>query len=306
MRLKRITAILLSVFCVLATTGCSNFGSTDVPKKSSSDNSVASKASISSRPRHDYGTDSSEAESSTASKIPPAEGSNGTTSTKEEPKTVRVTIPEGFTFDQIASRLEENGVCSREDFYEVCESYQPKSLSVPTDSNRAYRMEGYLFPATYDFTVGEDAEDVLIQMLNAFRDYSGGITDEQLIIASILECEARSSEHMAMVAGVLYNRLNAGMKLQMDSTREYINDHVTGSDLLSDTSKYAALYNTYKCSGLPAGPICNPGTKAMEAAKNPASTDALYFFFGNDNQNHYSATLEEHEAAMAEYGVQFG
>ncbi|WP_052446823.1 endolytic transglycosylase MltG [Candidatus Soleaferrea massiliensis] len=300
--LKKAFIAALTALLILTTTGCGNFGSTEIPKKSASDNSASSSRSTSSRPKHNYGVSEEEDES----KTPPAEGSGASSGTASVAKTVRVTIPEGFTFDQIAARLEENGVCSKADFYAASESYQPKSLNVPTDSSRAYRMEGYLFPATYDFTEGEDAEDVLIDMLNAYRDNSGGISDEELIVASILECEARSAEHMSMVAGVLYNRLNAGMMLQMDSTREYINDHVTGSSLLGDTSKYAALYNTYKCSALPAGPICNPGTKAMQAAMNPADTDALYFFFGNDNQNHYSATLEEHEAAMEKYGVQFG
>ena len=95
------------------------------------------------------------------------------------------------------------------------------------------------------------------------------------------------------------------MKLEADPTRDYINNYVTNNSLLSNTGKYAALYNTYKCSALPAGPICNPGARAIAAAQNPADSDYLYFFFGNDNQNHYSSTLEEHEKAMQKYGVQY-
>jgi len=126
-----------------------------------------------------------------------------------------------------------------------------------------------------------------------------------VIIASIVQMETRSPNHMAMVAGIIYNRLNNGLPLQMDSTREYINNYVTDNPLLGDTSKYAALFNTYKCQALPAGPICSPGADAINAVRNPAQTDALYFFFGKDNENHYSVTYEEHQAAIAQFGVQY-
>lgn len=225
----------------------------------------------------------------------------------EEDTTVRVTIPEGFTVLQICQRLEESGVCSGQEFFEVSQSYEPSSFTVPEDENRPYKMEGYLFPATYEFEKNSDPTDVLIEMLNAYRYRAGDLTDKQLIIASIIERESRSAENAALVSSVIYNRLDAGMMLQMDSTREYINDAVTDSPYLTgDTSRFAELYNTYKCPALPAGPICCPGERAMEAARNPAESEYYYFFFGNDNENHYSTTYEEHVAAIEEYGVQYG
>lgn len=225
----------------------------------------------------------------------------------EEDTTVRVTIPEGFTVLQICQRLEESGVCSGQEFFEVSQSYEPSSFTVPEDENRPYKMEGYLFPATYEFEKNSDPTDVLIEMLNAYRYRAGDLTDEQLIIASIIERESRSAENAALVSSVIYNRLDAGMMLQMDSTRQYINDAVTDSPYLTgDTSRFAELYNTYKCPALPAGPICCPGERAMEAARNPAESEYYYFFFGNDNENHYSTTYEEHVAAIEEYGVQYG
>lgn len=225
----------------------------------------------------------------------------------EEDTTVRVTIPEGFTVLQICQRLEESGVCSGQEFFEVSQSYEPSSFTVPEDENCPYKMEGYLFPATYEFEKNSDPTDVLIEMLNAYRYRAGDLTDEQLIIASIIERESRSAENAALVSSVIYNRLDAGMMLQMDSTREYINDAVTDSPYLTgDTSRFAELYNTYKCPALPAGPICCPGERAMEAARNPAESEYYYFFFGNDNENHYSTTYEEHMAAIEEYGVQYG
>ena len=222
-------------------------------------------------------------------------------------KTVTVTIPEGFTWDLIAKRLEANEICSAEDFYQACQNYSPKSFNIPIDENRPFKMEGYLYPATYTFKKNSNAEDVLIEMLNAYRNNTGGnVTDTELIVASIVQMETRSPDHMSIISGIIYNRLEQGMPLQMDSTREYINDYVTGNPLLGDTSKYAELYNTYKCAALPAGPICSPGADAISAAKNPTQTEYLYFFFGNDNENHYSTTYEEHQAAMAQFGVQYG
>lgn len=231
---------------------------------------------------------------------------NNTTEQTTQRQIVSVTIPEGFSFMQIADRLESEGVCSAEDFYETAQSYSVKSFSVPTSSDRCFRYEGYLFPDTYDFYKNDDPKSVLIKMLNNYAAKSGMPSDKELILASIIEKEARSDSHMKMVSSVFYNRLDNGMKLESDPTREYVNDFITGNPLLgSNTSKYAALYNTYKCQ-LPAGPICNPGKKAIEAAKNPANSEYLYFFFGNDNDNHYSKILEEHEEQMEKYGVQFG
>ena len=152
----------------------------------------------------------------------------------------------------------------------------------------------------------DDPENVLIRLLNNYNAKAGGISDQQLIVASIVEKESRSAENAAMVASVIYNRLNAGMKLEMDATREYVNQSITGSSYLGSTGSYAALYNTYKCSALPVGPICCPGSRAIQAAVSPASSEYYYFFFGNDNQNHYSKTYEEHVAAMEKYGVQYG
>ena len=221
-------------------------------------------------------------------------------------ETVSVTVPEGYTFMQIANLLEQKGVCSAKDFYDAAQSYKVKSFTIPESSNRVFKLEGYLYPDTYEFYKQDKPTNVIIKMLNNYAAKSGMPSDDTLILASIIEREVRSQSHMAMVSSVFHNRLDAGMILQSDATREYINDYVTGNSLLSDTSKYAELYNTYKCSGLPAGPICNPSKRAIDAAKNPASSDYYYFFFGNDNDNHYSKTLEEHNAQMEKYGVQFG
>ena len=223
---------------------------------------------------------------------------------------VTVTVPEGYSFMQIARLLEQKGVCTAEAFTRVCQSYTPRSFTILLSDDRAFRMEGYLFPDTYRFYVDDDPESVLIRMLNNFRDRVGEVSDDTLILASILEREARSDKHLRLVSSVFHNRLNHPADypyLDADPTRDYVNRDITGNPLLSSTVRFAALYNTCgKRTGLPAGPICSPGLRAIEAARHPADTAYYYFFFGKDNENHYSETLEEHERQMALYGVNTG
>ncbi len=223
--------------------------------------------------------------------------------------TVRVVIPEGFSFMQIAKRLEANNICSAEDFYNVSQNYQVKSFTVPDDPNRCFKMEGYLFPATYEFHTGSGAEDVLRTMLNAYAAQTGLPDNDTLILASVIQREARSVENMKLVSSVFHNRIKQGWGLQSDPTREYVNIYITGNPLVANQEKYAPLYNTYRDTlqgKLPAGPICSPGLAALNAAKHPAQSDYMFFYFGVDNQNHYSKTLEEHEQKMREIPVQFG
>lgn len=235
-----------------------------------------------------------------------------TTTTQAPTKTqtdsaVRIAIPEGFSFMQIARRLEANGVCTAQAFYNAAQSYQVQSFTVPTDSNRCFRMEGYLYPATYTLEKNQDPVSVLREMLNAYAAYSGMPDEKTLILASIIQQEARSEKHMKLVSSVFHNRLKAGMKLDADPTRDYVNDYITGNTLVKNQEKYAPLYNTYRDTmngKLPAGPICSPGKTAIEAAKNPAESNYYYFYFGMDNDNHYSETLDEHTAKMEVIPVQ--
>lgn len=208
---------------------------------------------------------------------------------------------------QIARLLEQKGVCTAAAFYETCQHYTPKSFAIPISEDRCFRMEGYLFPDTYRFYVGDDPESVLIRMLNNYRAKVGDISDDILILASIIEREARSDKHMKLVSSVFHNRLNNRTEflyLNADPTRDYVNEYITGNSLVKNQSKYALLYNTCgKRIGLPAGPICNPGLRAIRAAQEPTDSPYYYFFYGKDYDNHYSVTLEEHEQKMAEIGV---
>lgn len=230
-----------------------------------------------------------------------------TTTTTTTRAQVNVTIPEGYTFMQIANLLEKKGVCKAEEFYRVCQNYTPQSVAVPISDDRCFRMEGYLFPDTYRFYVNDTPQDVLVRMLNNFKAKVGDISDDTLILASIIEREARSDKHMKLVSSVFHNRLNNRRDfpyLNADPTRDYVNNYITGNSLVPDQNRYAPLYNTCgKRVGLPAGPICCPGLRAIRAAQEPAESSYFYFFYGMDYDNHYSETLEEHEQKMAEIGV---
>lgn len=208
---------------------------------------------------------------------------------------------------QIARLLEQKGVCAVKDFYQVCQSYTPQSFTIPVNDDRCFRMEGYLFPDTYRFYVNDDPQTVLVRMLNNYRAKVGDLSDDTLILASIIEREARSDKHMKLVSSVFHNRLDKRSEfpyLNADPTRDYVNNYITGNKLVKNQKKYAPLYNTCgKRVGLPAGPICCPGLRAIEAAKNPTESNYYYFFYGNDYENHYSETLEEHEQKIAEIGV---
>ena len=219
---------------------------------------------------------------------------------------VSVVIPEGFTFYQVAQRLEARGVCTAKTFYSAAQAYQVQSFSAPYSNQSCYRYEGFLFPDTYQFYKGDDPTAVLRKMLNNYAAKSGLPDYNTLILASIIERETRSASHMAMVSSVFHNRLRQGMKLQADATIAYVEKHIKADPLVNNPGQYAERYNTYKCAALPAGPICNPGINAIRAAKNPSQSDYLYYFFGNDNNNHYSKTHDEHVAAKAKYGVNYG
>ena len=295
--------LLLFLCCVcLWLTGCGG----DTPPAESGSSAVTTADSIVSTT---IGTTTTTATlpDSTAASSTVTDVSQTTTTTTTTRAQVNVTIPEGYTFMQIARLLEKKGVCKAEDFYRVCQNYTPQSVAVPINDDRCFRMEGYLFPDTYRFYVNDNPNDVLIRMLNNFKAKVGDISDDTLILASIIEREARSDKHMKLVSSVFHNRLNNRKDfpyLNADPTRDYVNEYITGNALVPDQSKYAPLYNTCgKRVGLPIGPICCPGLRSIRAAQEPTESPYYYFFYGMDYDNHYSETLEEHEQKMAEIGV---
>ena len=232
-------------------------------------------------------------------------------------QTVTLTFPEGYTADQIIDMLAENNVCSREKLLAaIAENDFSTDFEFLNDiANKSKRynwLEGYLFPDTYEFYIGESAVSVIKKFLNNFNnkwtdDYSAkaeklGYSVDQIVrIASIVEKEAVGSD-MPMVGSILINRLKAGMQLGCDSTKIYMKQN--SSDLTEDTlTAYSNLYDTYICSSLPVGAICNPGTDAIKAVLDSPNTDYYYFLHDSQNKLRLAKTLSEHENNASKYGL---
>ena len=223
---------------------------------------------------------------------------------------VRVTFPEGSTVSQIALLLEENGVCSAEEF--MAAANNPLSLegfdfNIPNPGERAFLLEGYVFPDTYEFYRNESATNALKRFLKntntkltdeikARCDELGYTVDEILTLASIIQEEAGNPAEMGKVSSVLHNRLESNRfpRLQCDVATFYLRDYVKP---YVDEIRYEELidlYNTYNCEGLPAGPITNVGIDAINAALYPDDTDYYYFVTDSDGEYYYAETWAEH------------
>ncbi len=220
--------------------------------------------------------------------------------------TVRITFREGLTAEECGKLLEENGVCSLNDFLSAVNSpaeYYDFLSGITNPQERPFVLEGYIFPDTYEFYYDMDAQSVLKKFLSNYQskikpeyveraDELGYTMDEILRIASIIQEEAVDSE-METVSSVLHNRLNSSYgKLECDVTIFYLNNHV--KPYVEDVSVYSELYNAYKFAGLPAGPITNVGINAIEAALYPADTDYYFFLTDSDMNFHYAVTWKEH------------
>lgn len=209
---------------------------------------------------------------------------------KGEVVTYQVTIPEGYNCEQIAELLEKKEIALKEDF-----------LKLVKEGGRSW--EGYLFPDTYEVPKGYGAENMFKLMLDNFDRKTEDLKQknrldqrswgEIIILASIIEKEAKYNEEKNMVASVFYNRLKINMKLQSCATIQYIlgqpKEKLNESDLNIDSP-----YNTYLYYGLPPGPICNPGLNSIIAALEPAETEWLYFTLGPDGRHIFSKTYEDH------------
>ncbi len=240
-----------------------------------------------------------------------------TTAAPTAKQTVRVTINEGDTLTQIFKKLDEKGVADFDALMETAQnydySYYPLVAAIPSNANRCFRLEGYLFPDTYEFYLNQKPQDAIGKFLRNGKarvtdsmmskaSSLGYSMDEILTVASIIEKEGANSNEVAKIAAVIYNRLDAGMKLQMDSSIYYIERHVKPY-ISGDINRYNSHYNTYKCSALPAGPISNPGMRTINAALNPADVDYLYFCHDENANYYYAETFEEHQENLKKAGL---
>lgn len=233
---------------------------------------------------------------------------------------VTVTFPEGLTLREIAGLLEQNKVCSSEEFLTYLDTADLSQYSfvdeLPADG-RFRRLEGYIFPDTYQFYLNEDAASVAGRFLNRFEQVVDDeirtraaeldlSIDEVVTLASVIQAECSYQPEMAAVSGVFHNRLNHPgeyPKLQSDVTIFYIRDEILPIEGKAREGYYDGLYNTYIHDGLPVGPICSPGEDAIWAALHPEKNDYFYFITDKEGNFMYAVTLGEHNANINEAGI---
>lgn len=217
------------------------------------------------------------------------------------------TIPEGYTIEQIAVLLESKEMGSAAKFKELAAN----SLIYDYMNNQntvTFKAEGYVFPDTYRVAAGTSEEQLLKMMVSQFdQKFTPAMRQraadlgmpirEVVIIASLVEREARVDKERPVVAAVFLNRLKIGMPLQSCATIQYILGYPKPELTVQDT-EISSPYNTYQNPGLPPGPIANPGLASINAALYPSDTDYLYFVADKNGSHRFSNTYEEHLAAI--------
>ncbi len=260
---------------------------------------------------------------------------------------VKLRFTEGMSLKQYAKLLSDAKVCSADDFLAACNSDRFDDYefikNIPNAKKREIKLEGYLFPDTYDFYVGEKVDSVVEKFLANYRrkvygtksrvtgfdkkmtvaeraEAIGMTMEDVLSLASLIQAEAANKDDMYMISAILHNRLatipNEGMNdngegglsyLQLDSTKYY--PYASLQDIPLDIrSTFKSKYNTYDIEGLPPGPINNPGLEAIEAALTVGKTNYYYFCHksASDNQPaiaYYAETMDEHTENLRKAGL---
>jgi UPF0755 protein len=219
----------------------------------------------------------------------------------------KITVPEGYTLEQIAQQLDKASLVAAADFLKTatCQSLM-RELKIEGKS-----FEGYLFPETYLFPKGIKPEDIIRIMVKNFQTVFqppwherarklGLSAHEVVILASIIEKETGTAPERPIISSVFHNRLKKGMRLESDPTVIYgipeFDGNLTRKHLRTPTP-----YNTYAGKGLPAGPIANPGKGALHAALFPSDTNYLFFVSKNNGSHYFSTNLKEHNNAVRKY-----
>lgn len=243
-----------------------------------------------------------------------------------EKETVTVTFPEGYTVPQILKKLVDSEVYSPSEIGAFEKALQDETFTYALSADLKvkeevpYKLEGYLFPDTYTFYKNEKPKSAINKFLGGLEknitkedrekaEQMGYTMEQIIIIASIIEKEAGTKAQMPVISRILYNRLAAQTDFPMlgcDSTANYIRDSIGPSLTVNSTHNaayYSSYYDTYTVLGLPAGPICNPGMNAINAALNPDPKSSKLFFFCHDLKgNMYTAqTLEQHRINTANH-----
>lgn len=228
--------------------------------------------------------------------------------TRGKPFLRRITVPEGFTLAQVAERLASEELVDKAIFLE-----QAKDAGIISSllGFEASSLEGFLFPDTYLFAPGEDEGMIMRTMVKRFQEVFepflrarteqlGWTVLQAITLASIIEKETCLASERSLISGVFHRRLKLGMRLESDPSVIYGLEDFDGDIRKKDLAVWHP-YNTYLVYGLPPGPICNPGLKAIMAALFPSDEGYLYFVSRNDGSHIFSRTLEEHRQAVNRY-----
>lgn len=228
--------------------------------------------------------------------------------TEGQTVTNKITIPEGWTKEEIADYLSDNNIVSKEDF--LAEIKKDFDYSFLSDKPKGTDLEGYLYPDTYILSSKPTAEEIVKKMLDNFdQKYTEKLRDkakasnmnmqEIVTLASIVEREVASSEDRKTVAGIFLNRLNNDMFLESCATIQYILGEDKNQFSYAET-RTPSPYNTYINLGLPEGPIGNPSMDSIEAVLYPTKS-SYFYFLSADGKTYFSRTIDEHNAKKAQY-----
>lgn len=220
---------------------------------------------------------------------------------------VWITFPEGTRVEEMADIIDNKLKSQENDKYQ----FDKKEFI-------SKAQEGHMFPDTYLIAKDATAKDIAERLQTTFdekvdrktllKGLKNNLTEEKVIIlASLIEREAKSNEERPIIAGIILNRLNAGIALQVDATVQYAKGYDTAKNswwpavTQYEYSSVKSLYNTYLHVGLPPGPIANPGLESIRAAASPVDTEYMYYLHDTSGKIHYAKTIEEHQQNIQKY-----
>ena len=229
--------------------------------------------------------------------------------------TLRLTFPEGLNIEEMAKLYESHGFGKAVDFVAAARTNVNRIRAL---DDKASDLEGYLFPETYSLPRQTPAARIIDLMVNRFlavyddklraRASAQGLTTRQAVtLASLVEKETGKPEERPIVAAVYRNRMKIGMPMQADPTVVYalLKAHRYDGNIRREDLAMDSPYNTYKYPGLPPGPIASPGKASLEAALTPADAPYLYFVSRNDGSHVFAQTLDEHNANVRKFQIEF-
>ncbi|MCX7923926.1 MAG: endolytic transglycosylase MltG [Clostridia bacterium] len=238
-----------------------------------------------------------------------------------KPESVKITIQEGLTYKQTVDLLVKKNLVNREEFDRIVKSDKSDYKFLKGIPERKNKLEGYLFPDTYEFPMQGNEKEIIKTMLDnfdtKFKDFYykraedlGMSIDEVITLASIIEKESGDPEDRRIISGIFHKRLkskNSSLKkLQSCATLQYIflnNEGTTKPKISIKDTEIDDRYNTYKYAGLPPGPICSPGLDSIDAALNPDETEYWYFVARGDGSTEFTKSYNDHLKAMKKYGL---